>query len=526
MTLSKVSIGQIEDKKNTRQLLVQIGQIGGDFDASLGRVANNPSASLSGVFESKDRRGYRLWLQDGIAEVMQGTGERVCQCLRRAAPIPGSLRSYSHIKLLVSRKENKARFGNLIICGSIWACPWCASRISEDRRQRLAEAVRIAYERGYGVYLLSYTFRHQYSDKIKELLPVASKAFSATRTRRDWLKWRQEYGYLADIRDLEVTVGDNGFHPHFHQILILDHVLTENEQKKLEKEAKKLWVGTLARAGLSATLENGLKIIDDYGRIAEYLTKYGKMPEERPAHSGSTYELTYQTSKGDFDNRNMWQVAEDYQNRIDRPNCTWQISGRLFREYALAFKGRRQLEPSRSSKDGSRLGFWELFGLKDWDEDQKALEALVDQPFSDEELLLEIPLVYWWLVVKHGVRGEVLQVALQTFDHLAVWGFIMSLLPSRAPPRVLDCDIVDIALYERHPQIEYYRDLDDYDRLYLDRYIKQLQDRQELVLEDLTPKYMAMVNAKLGWAADCDGDIGEFGVGLVPSLKFEQLILI
>ena len=50
-------------------------------------------------------------------------------------------------------------YKGLKICGSVWACPLCASKVQERRRQEVAQAIGWATELGKGCAMVSYTFR-------------------------------------------------------------------------------------------------------------------------------------------------------------------------------------------------------------------------------------------------------------------------------------------------------------------------------------------------------------------------------
>ena len=47
-------------------------------------------------------------------------------------------------------------------------------------------------------------------------------AFRNLRSGRAWQQIRDEYMVVGAIRSTEFTHGDNGWHPHFHELLLLD----------------------------------------------------------------------------------------------------------------------------------------------------------------------------------------------------------------------------------------------------------------------------------------------------------------
>ena len=85
-------------------------------------------------------------------------------CLRRR------ISKDAGVKVLFNPVREKAHYGNLITCGSVWTCPVCSARISEQRRQELKLAMTNWRKQVGSVYLLTLTNPHYCGDNLKQLL--------------------------------------------------------------------------------------------------------------------------------------------------------------------------------------------------------------------------------------------------------------------------------------------------------------------------------------------------------------------
>lgn len=87
-------------------------------------------------------RSERYRLQASAACLLPN--HRVSKCCRALLPNAPGVTVYA-------TTAGKAVFGNLLTCGSPWACPVCASRIAERRRVEIADAV-VAHRAAGGLF--------------------------------------------------------------------------------------------------------------------------------------------------------------------------------------------------------------------------------------------------------------------------------------------------------------------------------------------------------------------------------------
>jgi len=306
--------------------------------------------------------------------------ERIAKCLRRIIP------KQDHVQLWRDKnEEHKSAFwGNLMHCGSVWRCPPDARKITERRRQELTEATNRAEAMGLSLVLVTYTFRHKQGDNLREILKRKMDALKYLKGGKAWQGFTKRLGIVGSIRGLECTVGYNGWHPH-------DHDLTFCEKDKLDPEAIRAfigprWLDVLETCGLSATLEVGVDVRTARKDIAAYVTKYAKEPQWTLAHEVAKAPVK---KARDDRHRSPFQLLADYLAG-DRQ------AGRLFVEFAHAFKGKQQLRWSS--------GLWELLQMPD---EEKTDEQLAEEKREDAELFARIAREDWALILWHEWRGEI-----------------------------------------------------------------------------------------------------------------------
>lgn len=289
----------------------------------------------------RDRRQLRAerWALKSVANRLLPKGHRTTKCHRWRLPD-------REIDVLRGGEQNRAFFQGLQVCASVWCCPVCASKISERRRVELAAAIATAQAMGWRVYLLTLTVPHGLGDDVAVMLDQMMKAWAKLNQGKAGEKLRARLGLNGTVRALEVTHGANGWHPHFHALLFLD---TDQTPEQVQKVLSPRWQVVAQRVGLPCPSEAHGCRVDGGEKAAAYVAK--------GAGWGLESELTKGHQKrGKQGSRTPWDLLRDYLDRDKQ-------AGALFRVYADAFQGRRQLY---------------------WSNGLKKLLAVAD--FSDEEI--------------------------------------------------------------------------------------------------------------------------------------------
>lgn len=311
---------------------------------------------------AKAQRSKAFALQRTAAKLLPE--ERVGQCrwavISKAAGVDVHLTKYDGGAI-------RASFSGLQTCGSVWLCPCCTRRISETRRGELNTMLAWAREQGLRPIMLTLTARHAIDDDLATQLDAMKRAKQRLRQRREWRGIKDRIA--GSVSATEVTHGKNGWHTHFHEILLITptevEVLEESairarlaempksserstafdaEAKRIEAEAvavlhglDKVWLACLTGVGLSG----GKAAWHVQGAVAagKYVSKWGAA--EEMTLTGAKLAA----GKG----RTPSQVLADAHDGDEEAAQIWRV-------YGMAFKGRRQLVWSPGLKARAGIG--------------------------------------------------------------------------------------------------------------------------------------------------------------------------
>ena len=273
---------------------------------------------------------------------------RVSKCMRfrrnKDAPV---VISYSP-------SRQRAIVDNVMVCSDIWTCPICASRISELRRIELEQGVNTHLERGGGVLMISFALQHFAGEALADSLDGLLNAYSSFWRNRQGRTLAAELKIAGRVRALEVTVGENGWHPHLHVLVFLkDKWLSPAKMAEIQGRAGLLWQHHLEKRGRWADLEHGLDIRWGDKAVADYVSKFGKS-DYRPPEESKTWNETHELTKS-----HLKRSKKDGYTPINLLSMSafgdeWATAKWL--EYAQTMKGRRQLEWSNGLRELLNLG--------------------------------------------------------------------------------------------------------------------------------------------------------------------------
>lgn len=338
--------------------------------APLGKLTKSQATLAQQGFQ----RVHNFILQDQSAKLLPK--ERVCNCLKRR------IDKNKPRTVLFNEFREKAQWGNLQRCGSLWSCPVCATQISEKRREEMKQL--LAYWRQLpdaDVKLMTLTFSHSQSEPLKVLLSKLKHAIAMFFGSRKFKELSEVCKIKFKVRSLEVTYGSNGWHPHFHILLMTNDV--EDLAFSYRDELAKLWIHCCVSKGLgSPSMEHGLDIRD--GSYAEqYIAKWG---------------LDYEMTKGNVKKGRKESLSpfDLLQLSIQDNEVHGKTPSKLWQEFAIAMKGQRQLVWSRGLK--------KLVGI-----DEKDDQEIVDETDNESIILRDVDQITFDLLIKYQKRHEFLK---------------------------------------------------------------------------------------------------------------------
>ena len=376
------------------------------FDPETGEIVDFKLIDDSGTYKSfRDAMSVSLdrWcLHRAAQEILEPTEHRMTRCMRQLLT--------SNMAIHTNAELTSASFAGVMVCGSVWACPICASRITERRRQEVRLAISQHEKAGGAVIMATRTFPHYDFDNLRDLMERFTRAERSFKQHRRFKKIKKKYGIVGYIRALEVTYGWlHGWHPHFHDLLFLTRALTAKEWRELEYELYLLWCDVAQSAGLGMPdAAHGLSLDD--ARL--YVSKWG-----------CDHELTKQHIKHSRDGYTPWQMLQEYAKSHDEK---W---AELFREYVVAFRRKHQLQWSKGLK--------KRFKIKELTDEQILKNS------EDAQVVCILSREQWYTIVRYNAQGTILALAL-TGGAEAIFRCIAELEkrgkggPVRDPPSLVD----------------------------------------------------------------------------------------
>lgn len=363
----------------------------GDFSGS---VDSETGEILGGARDPVAVRLERYGLQSVARSILPDSRTARCLRVRRGG--------VDHIEVLRTAATRSAVYRGLQTCGSVWACPVCAAKISERRRVDLLAGIAAHQAAGGVVLLLTLTHPHTRADRLADLLAGEQRALSRFFGSRKAQELWADLGRVGHVRSWEVTHGrlrpvSFGWHPHFHILLFLDrdpggHLCDWEERLFV------VWANACRLGGLDAPSRfHGVKL-DDGAKAGAYVAKIGLEDT-----AGSAWGLDAEMTKGHIKRSKDGETPFDLLRAVFVDRSDDQARS-LVREYAAAFHGKRQLVWSRGLRE--RLGL-------DADSTDDEVAAMTDE---GAEVLGRLDAEEWRLVLRFDVRGELLELARHGWD--------------------------------------------------------------------------------------------------------------
>ncbi|AXH77622.1 MAG: replication protein [Inoviridae sp.] len=382
-------------------------------DGEIHSFNRDDDGTLKVIKTPEAARALRWSLKSIVNKILTQSRTAKCQVFR--APIPNGLRN---IEIRKTVEHNKAFYTGLYACGNVWACPVCATKVSERRRAELVTAISIAKAKGWQINFITLTIPHGISDDLKVMKDLQQKALRKISSGKNSVKNLLEkqgvevHGY---IRAYEVTHGLNGFHPHFHII----YFTSEIEHRYIERIYTKKWQQACSSVGLPTPSDEHGFHIQDGSFAAEYAVKWGIVDEMLKANT----KITKRKGVSPF---GLLKAVLDGDNE-DYPA---DYARKLFAVYVESMKGARQLYWS----NGLRL----KLGLAQEMRDQEIAQAETEE--SSRYLATILP-EQWKIIHKKRISPvRILEIAESLpvgLDEHLIFGIIVSMC-DRTPKKKKD----------------------------------------------------------------------------------------
>lgn len=331
---------------------------------------------------------------------------RTCDCMRKIAPkwiVGADGKSYpvsrDTVEVWASSARRVAAFRNLQVCGAIWLCAVCASRITEIRAQELE---KICHHEDYYSAMATFTVSHTKNDRLVDLLVALLGAFRVFKSGKGWQRLKRLFGIVGTVKGLEVTYGKlNGWHVHLHVLVVMsrdglsDEDFAMTKAFDLQHEFRVRWLSLLADGDFRPDYDHGCTVVTSWDRIQEYIAKYGREPESQWTQEREIAKAAAKRGRSGA-GASSWSLL--MAAFLSRSHAARARNRRLWLEYVSAFEGRHQLDFS----DGLRARFG-LQALSDIE--------IADSVDDDLALLGSLTWGQWSVVIANDKRAELLDVA-------------------------------------------------------------------------------------------------------------------
>lgn len=345
---------------------------------------------------------------------------RTCGCHRNILQSVG----VGEAQVGIYQRSDRVRFTNLVSCGSVWSCPVCAAKVTEQRREDMQKAQSKWLLDGGACLLMSLTHPHEADMPLAENLTKQAKALEYYKNSRTYkrifgtatasviqrgkigkpLKTVKagQFQRLGTVRSLEVTHGVNGWHPHCHEVLFMGDDKLLKSQSTIDELAA-CWVDCLLKAGLGDESKKNDMLnyafdIRGGDYVADYINKFGREPLEIRGWT-IAHEVTKGHAKQARKIGNEWHYTPF--QLLAFATSGDSLSGELFKEFSANFEGKRMNYWTNGLKD--------YFGINDKDDDEiAAADAL---PTEKETLVFMLNRDDWRSILRTESRAECLQAA-------------------------------------------------------------------------------------------------------------------
>ena len=286
-----------------------------------------------------------------------------------------------HAELNLNPLHNSVNITNVETCASVWQCPVCRSKIMQGRADELRQVEENFKADGGHTFMLTLTAPHYKGQSLRKTLGThkdktgITGAMARLRQQRAWKAFKQDIGYIADCRALEITTGRNGWHPHLHMIIYThDPVNTQ----AVENTLLPLWSDCCEKAGLDRPNHHGVKANKG---VSEYLAKWG-----------AASELSSDTTKAAKNgNRTISELEAIMLTDPDSVQMT-------LKEYYSTMKGRKLLTWSGHNMRGQFL------------DEEKTDQELATDDRGEGEKLYNIQAHTWQQIYNTGKIGTMLSM--------------------------------------------------------------------------------------------------------------------
>lgn len=306
--------------------------------------------------------------------------------------------------------DNVVGYAGVSTCGRIWLCPVCNAKVMARRAVEIGAVLTWAAVEGLQVIWGSLTSRHNMFDPLARLVETHEGAWRHVVQSRTWSKnsatkrvphvhgacavqpredsppcdrqWDTVDlgidGRVGYIRAAEVTIGRNGWHPHYHPIILWRG--TAEDAQEFADDVVSRWVEGVEKMGGEAVRDGAQQLevitgVDVYDALSGYVTK-----------------AVYDASKLAIET--VWSQSKSGRGRVAETVSHWGLLAAV--DQGLADESLWWLELEEATH-GNRMITWSrgLRAMAGLGDEKKDEDVAAEQPGTEDDTVVMITPEGW-----------------------------------------------------------------------------------------------------------------------------------
>lgn len=253
--------------------------------------------------------------------------------------------------------DGSSKWGGLQNSHSVWGSPVAAMAIARQRIREATQAVEnwhAAHPNG-AYLLLTLTLPHDRTQSLGESLGALKAGWMGIIGTTTWGRDRERYGIHHWYKSLEITHGNNGWHPHNHILLFLDRALSGTELKALKARIFTRYARRLEKHGWARpNIEYGIDLVqvtdlEEGRKLAAYVSKG---PTEAWDPAAEVAGGAFKSAKGT--NRTPWEVLDSI-GEATPGTKKYARDVAIWHEYEKVTRGLRQTAWSKGAREALQV---------------------------------------------------------------------------------------------------------------------------------------------------------------------------
>jgi hypothetical protein len=292
-------------------------------------------------------------------------------------------------QVTVRSNAGVAHFTGLATCGSIWACPVCSAKVRNGRAAEISEGAASWHLAGNTVLMVTLTFPHDMGMRLAKLLPLVADGFRSLISGRPWLRTRDQLGIVGTIRAVEVTHGDNGWHPHAQTLFFMEGDSDAERIVALILYLRDRWATWITGQGYRtphATIGVDVQVCASAAEAGLYIAK------TQDGRSVGNEMARGDMKSGRHGSRTPFEILDDFRWTGDTEHLA------LWHEYEAATKGHQAITWSPRLRGRLKVA-------------ERTDEEIAAEEVGGEDIAVIPPRVWERIVAIPGLDGAVLDAA-------------------------------------------------------------------------------------------------------------------